>query len=361
MRETNAVRAIFETYYKGAVLKVTGWKPQQISTSYTPKIPVVEEITIKQLKLGGHRFNGAIVFVVLTPSSDEEIICKVYDNTFAPRSDSDSDSDSDGDSEAPLLSSTVAFDTEKKAYQKLSSKPKITSGINPEYYGCGKIKLNSGDEWPIILLEHVRGQPPHRVTSLINKPSRKQRKRIMRKLIEADSDILFHANVRHNDLAPRNVIIETETMPGEGGNKTVPGKGGNKTVPGKGGNKTVPGKGGNKTEKIPKNPRVCLVDFAQSTYFTKNMEKRYQNPLFRWTNRVEEWTSWGWLDSSGAEEWMWGKGSRKKGYPGVQKDDKNGWVECVRAECANGGDLCGSGCSLPFLARLFGAAVLTNP
>ncbi|KAF2254196.1 hypothetical protein BU26DRAFT_134912 [Trematosphaeria pertusa] len=293
MYSINAVRALVQTYHTGANIFVKGWER-------TSKVPSLRKITIKEVKLGDDGHNGAVVLVVSTdPPSVVDAICKVYDDAFTPNRTSSWE-------EAPPTP-TEAFEKEKEAYKKLSKKSSLPCGITPEYYGCGKIQVD-GEYRPMILLEHVRGKPLHHVNPRAEL-SAEQRQEIMRKIVEADSDILFGANVRHDDLAPRNIVVETE--PVTDGNANA-----------------------NATQKIKSDPRVCLVDFAQSTCFTKNMGTDYKNPLFRWTMCVAPWTDWGWLADSEEEgkQWMWetwGEGGKDGKYPRVVKGVFRGQPEPV--------------------------------
>lgn len=293
MGQAKVAKAMFEAkYYRGSVLEVTDWEPKSM------KIPKLEQITLKQIKLGS--FNGAIVFVVSTDcSSDVEAICKIYDDMLSPSTLRCSTGDGRNSLGQRLITGAYAFKEEKPVYERLRSKPEIIQGITPEYYGHGKIKTGSGDEWSIILIEHVCGKTLDQVDPA--KLERDQRRVIMRKLIEADSDIMYYGRVVHKDLAPRNVIVETRTVHS----------------------------GGNETEEIPEDPRVCLIDFVNSVFLEKAKNGRLWNPIFRWSWKWEEWAAdesgaGGWLDRDDAENWMWeewGKGKPEKGYRAVEKDD----------------------------------------
>jgi tRNA A-37 threonylcarbamoyl transferase component Bud32 len=115
----------------------------------------------------------------------------------------------------------------------------------------------------MILIEHVVGT---RLQDM--KPAnlaREERENIMIKLIEADSDLRFFG-LRHDDLAPRNVIVSAIDRTATGDSTPT-----------------------NAPPFAHPSLRLCFIDFGLSTVLEiiegKLPERKYHNPLFGWVGQ----------------------------------------------------------------------------
>lgn len=140
----------------------------------------------------------------------------------------------------------------------------------------------------LILVEYVPGTPmadidPDSLTA-------EEKERIMFKVIEADYD-LRRAGVKHEDIAPRNIILS------------------------------------DRPDTTDTHLRVIFVDLGHSTVFKIRFGRpalwEMLNPLFEWSS-PSEWTSMGWVPDNGEEgvnkRWeLWGEGRDGK-YTRVERD-----------------------------------------
>ncbi|KAJ4363886.1 hypothetical protein N0V83_009338 [Neocucurbitaria cava] len=183
--------------------------------------------------------SGAVVLCTY----DSRVI-KIYDPAFY-RTAQDADADDE-------------FNKEKAAYESIKGSlahKHIAHGFRHGTLGKNDI--------PYIMINEVVGTPLADY-NLEEETSKEDKEAIMRKFIEADSEILFEARVNNYHVRPWNVI------------KTPDGD-------------------------------IRIIDFGQSTVIeVKGIAKAYQTPPFRWVRRAAQWADYGWFGSrEEALEWMW--------------------------------------------------------
>ncbi|KAF9697531.1 hypothetical protein EKO04_004122 [Ascochyta lentis] len=186
------------------------------------------------------------------------------------------------------------YSIEAAAYSKLQQTP-VEGSITPQYYGSWTIDIASNvqgeyitREVRMILVEHVPGVRMVDIDPDLLTPE--LREHVMIRVIEADYD-LRRAGVRHDDLAPRNIILSE------------------------------------KPDTIDPNIRVTLVDFGHSIVYDirygRPLRWEVCNPLFNWAS-ASTWSFMGWLPSFSEESvnsrWeLWGDGRNGK-YAKVERD-----------------------------------------
>lgn len=148
----------------------------------------------------GRRFGAQVIL------TENGLIAKVYDPLYhsfvdkyykAGKVDVATEADLDYTTEAAAYSTLCDTDTQ--------------GGIMPKYYGSWTTKVRTTSQGQehlrnvrILLIEYVRGKAMNRVSPYDLKQG--ERKNIMRKVIETDTDLKI-AGVDHDDLEPRNIVL----------------------------------------------------------------------------------------------------------------------------------------------------------
>jgi serine/threonine protein kinase len=152
-------------------------------TTNTDKVEYADVETIKikeQLKEVGSY--GAVVV-----STDDSRVVKIYDPAFY------------SDAEE----ANKEFQTEKSAYNSILKNAKATQHVATGFtYGTIE-----GSTVHYIALSEIEGTP---LDDYFDEANPSKREDIMRKLIQADCDILFQGRVNNDDLHPGNVIVTRE-------------------------------------------------------------------------------------------------------------------------------------------------------
>ncbi|KAF2864690.1 hypothetical protein BDV95DRAFT_624392 [Massariosphaeria phaeospora] len=257
------------------------------------------------------RKNHAQVLVVRAEGSEfgngKDLIAKIYDEqlyvseshrAFDNESD-DEDDDGDDDEPAPTPA-LAAYSREAAAYKALNDKVKAehdqkyarAMGRVPKYYGSWAVdatnNVSVAANPKLILLEYIKADSMEDFWI----DDEDKRKNIMKQLIEAESDLSFYAGVQHDDLLPRNVLIQGDGDGDAGGFK------------------------------------VYIVDFDISRMGVQVGEK-YQNPLYHWIRSASAWTAQGWPkeDLNCTLQWMWDTfGDNPDYYPATADTSNRFWL-----------------------------------
>lgn len=155
---------------------------------------------VRQLR-AGDRCRAQIVAIRATPSSshtlpsDKHLVAKIYDPMYF-----DDNDDSD-----PFLLSDVTYTHEAAAYKQLSA---LQGSSIAKYFG------SFTTTWPdkqrrrlvrLVLIELLPGRAMDQLTGLPRSP----RQSIMKKVIDAETDIYTH-NITHKDLRPANIMVDLD-------------------------------------------------------------------------------------------------------------------------------------------------------
>ncbi|KAJ4991596.1 hypothetical protein SVAN01_02977 [Stagonosporopsis vannaccii] len=198
------------------------------------------------------------------------------------------------------------YSREAAAYSALQDSS-IQNRCAPGYYGSWTTDVSievEGQEHirevRLILMEHIKGIQLMKINP--EDLTRQARDNLMRKVIEADTDLRI-AGLKHKDFEPRNIMI------------AAPGR---------------PTAGEESPYDIPfEDPeiRVCVIDFAMSCVLDiagqERVGARFRNPLFFWAG-ADIYSEYGWLPQwEEATNWMWeiwGCGGEHGKYIKVERD-----------------------------------------
>ncbi|PYH39901.1 uncharacterized protein BO87DRAFT_402839 [Aspergillus neoniger CBS 115656] len=159
---------------------------------------------IEELQIGFHKRSQ--VFVVRCVNTDhssglppdQDMIAKFYDPLYHDRDDGNLFRAADYD-----------YSHECASYKRLSE---LQGSVLPRFFGSYTFKTKI-DGHPrqirLILLERVNGLPMSRLEPKIF--STEERQAIMRQIIDGES-ALYAKDVRHEDLCPRNILIERSEL-----------------------------------------------------------------------------------------------------------------------------------------------------
>lgn len=223
---------------------------------------------IKGLQTGAHKRSQVFVVRCVDDfhssglSTDQDMIAKFYDPLYHDRDDGN-----------PFRAADYDYSHECASYKRLSE---LQGSAIPQFFGSYTFKTEI-DGHPrqvrLILIERVNGLPMSRLEP--KRFSTEERQDIMKQIVEAES-ALYAKDVFHEDLCPRNILIEWSGL-----------------------------------ERV----RVVIIDFGKSVIGRSrnpsNSEEESQwfpgvpiSPLLRWNiyygypNSFEDWIDWSW------QEWL---------------------------------------------------------
>ncbi|PWY88292.1 hypothetical protein BO70DRAFT_420007 [Aspergillus heteromorphus CBS 117.55] len=196
--------------------------------------------------------------------TDQDLVAKIYDPLSC---------EFDFDDEDPFLGVDYDYTHECGAYMHLSD---LQGAVIPKFFGSFTLKIAVGDRFRLIrliLIEKINGISMDRLNP--ESFTTEQRQTILKEIVDAES-LLYERDVWHEDLYPRNVIIECS------GKAVV---------------------------------RVTVVDLGKSVIgrsrnpLDRDEEQRYLpgvfiSPLLRWNVYFrrqmffEDWINWAW------QEWL---------------------------------------------------------
>lgn len=130
--------------------------------------------------------------------TDQDMIAKFYDPLYHDRDDAN-----------PFRAADYDYSHECASYKRLSE---LQGSVLPRFFGSYTFRTKIGGhtrQIRLILLERVNGLPMSRLESKIF--STEERQAIMRQIIDGES-ALYAKDVRHEDLCPRNVLIERSEL-----------------------------------------------------------------------------------------------------------------------------------------------------
>jgi len=176
---------------------------------------------------------GAVVL-----STHNSYVVKIYDPKFYK----------DRDSGEAAKEAAEEFKNEKEAYiaikAVLALEHCIAKGVEHGILLPGEISC--------IMMKEVEGLPLSDCD--FDKKTNENKMVIRKKVIEADSNILFQGRVNNHAVRLQNVI------PTSGGD-------------------------------------IRIIDFGQSRVIDAKIAKAYRNPLFRWVRWAGQWADYGWFES----------------------------------------------------------------
>jgi hypothetical protein len=256
-------------------------KPGQTDNDVTKDIHIIRDLRSGEA-------SGAQILLVRDASCVGHAVAKIYDPMYYPRKE--------GDSWTPyrvydvVARADADYAAEAAAYTETDGTP-LSGTIVPRFYGTWTTNIYTHvneiehvREVRIILMEHVEGV---RMEDLdVTELTDEKKDNVMVKLIEGESE-LFFAGIKHNDIAPRNVILECPACPS--GLCSM-----------------------DSIDLSSPDLRVCLIDFNLST--VRRLKQSSQppkppmrlSPVIRWWGQILEFRQLGWIPHSDEKgKWLW--------------------------------------------------------